>query len=377
MTTFIIMRIGVNTRLLLSGTLEGIGRFTHEVLSRMVKEHPEDDFYFFFDRRCDVKYLYAPNVTPVVLGPQSRHPVLWYLWFEKSISKALLQNKIDVFFTPELYCCLSVDTPTLMIVHDLAYAHYPRHIPFSHRTYLQYFVPRFIGRADKIGCVSKATKEDVKTRFEVEEEKLFISYNGPTPGFAPLNEEEKTQVRNEITGGDPYFVYIGSMHPRKNIGRLILAYDQFRKDNPSSTHKLVLVGRLAWKSGRIKEAYDESPFKEDILPLGQIKNASRIIGAAEAMVYVSLLEGFGIPILEAMQCEVPVVTSNVSSMPEVVGEAGIQVDPKDVDSISKGMMEVLNTDRRTIIIEKGKDRLSQFSWDGTAEKVYEMLSGMV
>ncbi|NNF35666.1 MAG: glycosyltransferase, partial [Saprospiraceae bacterium] len=266
MPTFNVMRIGVNTRLLLPGTLEGIGRFTHEVLKRMVKQNPEDEFYFFFDRSCEEKYLYDDNVTPVILGPQSRHPVLWYWWFEKSVSKALIQNKIDVFFTPELYCCLSVDTPTLMIIHDLAYAHYPRHIPFSHRTYLEHFVPRFIKRADKIGCVSQATKDDVKTRFSVDEEKLFVSYNGPTPGFKPLNNDERSKVRDEISDGCPYFVYIGSMHPRKNIGRLILAYDQFREKNPSLNHKLILIGRLAWKAGRIKEAYDNRPYKEDILP---------------------------------------------------------------------------------------------------------------
>ncbi len=373
MTTFIVMRIGVNTRLLLPGTLEGIGRFTHEVLKRMVLEHPEDEFFFFFDRACDEKYLYADNVAPVVLGPQSRHPVLWYLWFEKSISKAIMRHQIDVFFTPELYCCLSLDTPTLMIVHDLAYAHYPRHIPFSHRTYLKYFIPRFVERADKIGCVSRATKEDVHSRFNVEDEKLFVSYNGPTPGYKPLNEVEKEETRKKITGGVPYFVYIGSMHPRKNIGRLILAYDLFRKNNPTFNHKLVLIGRLAWKSGRIKEAYDGSPFKDDILPLGQKKDATRIVGAADAMIYVSLLEGFGIPILEAMQCEIPVVTSNVSSMPEVVGEAGIQVDPKDINSIAEGMKKVLNNEIQTDLIQKGKVRLSEFSWDIASEKVYENL----
>jgi glycosyltransferase involved in cell wall biosynthesis len=371
------MRIGVNTRLLLPGTLEGIGRFTHEVLRRMVIEHPEDEFYFFFDRACDEKYLYAENVIPVVSGPQSRHPVLWYLWFEKSISKALIQHKIDVFFTPELYCCLSLDTPTLMIVHDLAYAHYPRHIPFSHRTYLEYFVPRFIKRADMIGCVSKATMDDVQSRFQAGTDKMFVSYNGPTPGFSPLTDEEKRRVREEVSDGCPYFVYIGSMHPRKNIGRLILAYDQLRKNNPSLNHKLILIGRLAWKAIRIKEAYDNSPFKEDIISLGQRKDAARIVGAAEAMVYVSLLEGFGIPILEAMQCEIPVVTSNVSSMPEVAGDAGVQVNPKDVDSIVKGMEEVLDSDQRNRLIEEGRERLSQFSWDETAKTIYIQLTRLV
>ena len=368
------MRIGVNTRLLLPSTLEGIGRFTHEVLSRMVENHPEDEFYFFFDRNYDEKYNYADNVIPVVLGPQSRHPLLWYLWFEKSISRALLQYQIDVFFTPELYCCLSAETPTLMIVHDLAYVHYPKHIPYSHRTYLKYFVPRFIKRADMIGCVSNATLKDVESGFKINGEKLFVSYNGPTSGFKPMQEVEKSNVRNELTGGTPYFVYIGSMHPRKNIDRLIQAFSLFREQNSGIKHQLVLVGRMAWKSGKIKEAYENSPYKEDIKILGQVEDASQIIGAAEALLYVSLLEGFGIPILEAMQCNIPVVTSNVSSMPEVAEDSAIQVNPNDISSIASGLEKVMDEKLKTQMLQKSKIQLKKFSWENSSGKIYEQLA---
>lgn len=367
----------MNTRLLLPGTLEGIGRFSHEVLRRIVKNHPEDEFIFLFDRAFDDEFIYDKNVIGVDLSPQSRHPVLWYWWFEKSVSKALAQYRPDVFFSPELYCCLTTNVPTLMIAHDVAYAHFPHHIPFSHRNYLKYFVPRFLQKADKVGAVSHATIADLKDKFQVPQEKLFLSYNGPTPGFKPLSDEYKISVRKKVSGGRPYFVYLGSMHPRKNVDKMIRAFDHFRKDHPSSDHCLVLVGRLAWKSGKIKEAYELSPFKDDILRLGQREDANEILGAAEALLYVSLLEGFGIPILEAMQCDVPVITSNISSMPEVAGDAAILVSPLDVNAIAHAMKQVLDEKVKDDLIQKGEFRVREFSWESTSATVYHELEKMV
>ena len=371
------MRIGVNTRLLLPGTLEGIGRFSKEVLSRMALQHPEDEFVFFFDRPFDQKFIFANNVTPIILAPQSRHPVMWYLWFEKIVSKAIINQKVDVFFSPELYCCLSVDTPTIMIAHDLAYLHYPDHIPFSHLTYHKYFVPRFLQRADMVGAVSEATMNDLIDNFKVEKEKFFLAYNGPTPGFIPLDHPSKESVLNSVTGGAPYFIYLGSMHPRKNVDAVIKAYGKFRDNHPGAMHKLVLVGRLAWKSSKIKQAYEQSPYKEDILPLGQRADANKILAAAEALIYVSLFEGFGIPIIEAMQCDVPVITSNVSSMPEVAGKGALLVDPMRIGGISDAMSKVLDPTVKESLIKEGQKRLARYSWEKTSEIVYQNIRSCI
>ena len=163
------------------------------------------------------------------------------------------------------------------------------------------------------------------------------------------------------------------MHPRKNIEGLIEAYNIFRTNNPELLHRLVLVGRMAWKHNSIKKAYDDSPYKEDIKVLGEIVDAATILGAAEALVYVSLLEGFGIPIIEAMACEVPVITSNISSMPEVAGEGAILVDPTDTIAIAEALKKVLNPEIRENIISKGRSQLKKFSWPETSEIIYEEL----
>jgi len=122
------MRIGINTRVLLKGRMEGVARYIHETVSRMALAHPEDQFVLFFDRPFHQDFVYADNVTPVVIGPPARHPILWYIWFEWSLKLALKKHRIDVLLSPDTYMSLSTQVPTLLVTHDLAYLHYPDHI---------------------------------------------------------------------------------------------------------------------------------------------------------------------------------------------------------------------------------------------------------
>lgn len=368
------MNIGVNTRLLLPHFLEGIGRFTHEVMSRMVQNHPNDRFYFFFDRLYDDRYVYGDHVTPVIVSPQSRHPILWYWWFEKSLPKAMEKYDIDVFFSPESYCSLSSQVPVLLYMHDVAYLHFPHHMSYSHRKYLEYFVPKFAEKAESIGCVSQTTKEDLIKHFTLDESKIFVAGNAPTPGYSPMDENAKIVVKQRWTNGMPYFIYLGAIHPRKNISNLILAFNHFRRENPALKYKLLLVGRLAWKYHQIREEYDRSPYKEDIVFTGHIQEPYELLGSAEALVYVSLLEGFGIPLLEAMSCDVPVITSSVSSMPEIAGKAAILVNPEDPVGIGAAMKKmVTDVEVRNKCISEGRRRVAFYSWERTEELIYEQL----
>ena len=367
------MKIACNTRLFLPGTLEGVARFSYEVISRMVLNHPEDEFIFIHDRPVDNQYKIAENITHISTGPQARHPLLWYWWFEKSTGKVLHKFRPDVYFSPELYCCLTSAVPTMSVCHDLAYAHYPHHIPVLERKYLNRFVPRFVKRAEKIGCVSQSTQQDVMDKTGVDGKKTVITYNGPTPGFKPLDPENIEQVKQEITSGAPYFIYIGSMHPRKNMPNMVKAYNLYRKKYSSSILRLVLVGRYAWKSDETKTAIDSSPYREDIIILGERSDAPRLVGGADALLYVSLLEGFGIPILEAYSCGIPVITSSSSSMPEVAGKGGLIVDPLDPIEIAEAMYRINNPELRSSLIVEGRKQLDKYSWDKTAEKVYDSL----
>jgi glycosyltransferase involved in cell wall biosynthesis len=366
------MRIAINARFLLTGKLEGIGWFTYEICKRLVQQHPEHEFVFFFDRPFDPEFIFGKNVTPVVLFPPARHPFLFFAWFEFAVTRALKRHKIDVFFSPDGFMSLTSKVPTLLTIHDLAYAHFPEQIRFMDRKYYQYFMPRFARKAAKITTVSEFTKQDIMTQLSLSSDKIDVVYNGCRTFFTPMSIAEKAAVKNQYSGGEDYFVYIGAIHPRKNVHRLISAFDAY-KQRSNSKAKLLLGGRFAWQVGAVKDAFDQTEYKDDILFLGYLNTTElhHITASALAMVYVSTFEGFGVPLLEAMHCDVPTITSTTSSMPEVVGDAGICIAPEDVEGIADAMFRVeRDTALRAMLIERGRLQRQKFSWDISANQIW-------
>jgi glycosyltransferase involved in cell wall biosynthesis len=370
------LKIAVNTRFLQKNNLEGIGRFTYETLVRMVKNHPEDEFYFLFDRPYDPSFVFAHNVKPVVLYPPARHPFLFYIWFEISVKRFLDKLKPDVFLSTDNFTCISTDTPSVLVVHDIAFKHFKNQDKWSNIWYYNHFTPQFLKRADHIIAVSEFTKQDLLAHFNfLNKNKISVCHNGCRVGFQPLTHREKTQFKAQNTEGVDYFLYVGSVHPRKNVARLIQAFDMFKKESGSDM-KLVIGGRIAWKAGAVKSAYDNAFFKKDILLTGYIaeNDLPKWVGTAYALVYVSLLEGFGIPILEAMHCDVPVITANRTSMPEVAGEAAILVNPESVEEIALAMKRMTEDGiLREQLIEKARIQRQKFSWTNTAIMIYQAL----
>lgn len=366
------MRIAVNTRLLLKGKLEGIGWYTHETLKRIVKEHPQHEFIFFFDRPYDPSFVFAGNVTPVTFGPPARHPVLFYIWYELRIPFYLRKYKADVFLSPDGLMSLSTKTPTCLVMHDLAFEHYPHHLSRSIRNYLQKFSPRFAKKATRIVTVSGFSKKDITEKYRIAPEKIDVSYNGAHEAYKPLNWEEREAVKKEVADGCEYFVFAGALHPRKNVVNLLKAFIAFKKRQRTNM-KLVIVGRLAWKYQEVEELRDTMPFKDDVRWVGymNVDKLSKIIGGAYALVYASLFEGFGIPILEAQQCNVPAIVSNTSSMPEVGGDAALLVDPKDVQDISHKMEQLYKDETlRAKLIAAAQEQVKKFNWDKAANVLW-------
>jgi glycosyltransferase involved in cell wall biosynthesis len=358
--------------------MEGIARYNYESLKRMVLNHPEDEFYFIFDRPYSRSFLFAENVKPVRFFPPTRHPFLIVFWFEWAVKRFLDKLKPDVFFSGDTYMSLRSGIPTLLVCHDLAYAHYPDHIPLINRNYYRFFFPLFHRKATEIIAVSEFTKKDIVRQYHIDPQKITVAHNAPNGHFYPIGPEVRDRIRQEVSGGDPYFVYLGSIHPRKNLENLIRGFDHFKKISGSS-HKLLIIGRPAWNTTSFYRTLNNSPFRKDILHRQFVrKDLPDYIGSAEALCYVSLFEGFGIPILEGFEAGVPVITSNVSSMPEVAGDAALLVDPKSPESIGSAMNQLASSpELRNSFIQKGRERLSLFSWERTAAILYDKLTEIV
>ena len=369
------MLIAVNTRFLLHDKMEGIGRFTYETLSRITRSHPEHEFLFFFDRKHHPEFIFSKNVTAVELFPPARHPFLFYWWFEYSVTKALKKYKPDVFLSTDGYLSLKTEVPSIAVIHDLAFLHYPEGIDFLGRKYYEYFFPRFAKKAKRIVAVSNFTKQDIIKQYGIDENKIDVVYNAPTKGFQPINEAKKTETKNQFTGGAEYFFTSSAIHPRKNIDTLLKAFDQFKQETKSPL-KLVVTGRKAWQTKNIEVAFNQMQFKNDVIFTGRVSDEDlyNLTAAAFCMVYVPLFEGFGLPIVEAMACAVPVITSNVSSMPEVAGNAAILVNPLAVDEVANAMIKFSSEENmRMNLIEESAKRKLFFDWDKSAQDLWNTI----
>ncbi len=359
---------------MLPDKLEGIGWVMYETLRRMVMSHPEVEFYFFFDRKPDPRFLFAPNVKPVTLFPQARHPFLYVWYFECSVARALERIKPDLFYSPDGYLSLRTDVPSVAHFHDLNFEHFPKDMPPLDLWHYKKFFSRFAHKAQRIITVSEFSKMDISQCYNVNPDKIDVAYNGANELFVPIPDEEKLVIRQKYTQGKPYFIFVGSLHPRKNLARLFPAYDLFREQS-SNDIKLMIVGEKRWWTETIRHAYDNMHHKEDVVFMGHLSATElhQVTAAAFASLYVSYFEGFGIPIVEAFRCKVPVITSNVSSMPEVAADAALLVDPFKLTSIADAMLQIQNDYLRKELIDKGWKRKDSFSWDLCADHIWNSL----
>ncbi|MCB0795168.1 MAG: glycosyltransferase family 4 protein [Flavobacteriales bacterium] len=372
------MRIAVNTRLLLPGKLEGIGWFAHETLSRITRDHSEHEFHFLFDRSFDEQFIYARNIKPHVVPPPTRHPLLYRFWFGVQIPRMLRKLKADVFLSPDGFLSLGTSIPQLPVIHDLNFEAFPEDLPRAYRNYYRHYFPRFAKKASRIVTVSEFSAADIATRYGVPRERIDVVHNGVSEVFRPSTEDEKRAARERYAQGAPYFICVGSLHPRKNIARLLLAFD--RLATTEREVRLVIVGESFWWDARMKEAWEQVSAKDRVLFTGRLaqRELRDALGGATALAYVSYYEGFGIPVAEAMRCAVPVVAARATSLPEVAGDAAVYCDPFDIADMAASLERVLNDSALCEQLgREGTRRSARYTWDRTAEGLWNNLEKLL
>lgn len=369
------MIIAVNTRFLLQDHLEGVGYFLFETFKRITQNHPEDEFIFIFDRPFNKRFVFAPNVKPVVTGPPARHPLLWKFWYDIKVPAVLRKYKADVFVSCDGFCSLTTKVPQCLVVHDLAFLHYPSLIKKSHLLFYKRYTPKFLNKAKSVATVSSFSKQDIISYYKTDTDKIDVVFSAAKEIFHPLSSDERTMVKNKYTGGKEYFVYAGAIHPRKNLVNLLKAFSVFKKRQQSNL-KLLLAGRLAWKYESFTKNLKSYKYRDDVVMTGYVdeEELAKIIGSAYTMVYPSLWEGFGVPVLEAMRCEVPVITSTNSAMQEIAKDAVLYADANNYNEIAEKMMLLYKDENlRKELIQKGKKVLQLYSWDKTSELLWKSI----
>jgi glycosyltransferase involved in cell wall biosynthesis len=372
------MVIAVSTRLLQKGKFEGIGWFTYQTMKWISTHHPEHQFIFVFDRPCSEEFVFAPNVTPVVVGPPTRHPVLWYLWFEFQIPRILKKYKADIFVSPDGYLSLNTNVPQLGVIHDINFVHRPGDMPWLKAKYYNFFFPKYARKASRVATVSNYSKEDIAQSYGIERNKIDVVYSGINPFYKPIPQEDQKDVRKKYCGGAEYFLFVGALHPRKNVSGLMRAFDEFKKTG--SKTKLLIVGGGMHKTGEITDTYNHLKYRDEVILTGRISDNElfRIFGAAKCLTFFPFFEGFGLPLFEAMSAGVPVVCSNVTSLPELGEDAVLYADPADIDSMAKAMTRIDSDEMlRKSLIEKGSRQKEKFSWEETAKLLWESIERII
>jgi glycosyltransferase involved in cell wall biosynthesis len=360
------MIIGVNARVLVSNHLEGLARYTYETTRHMAIANPQDQFILFFDRQIDFEFDFPSNIDKVVIPLQARHPVLWRIWLDLLVPRYLRKYNVDVFYSPDGYMSLTTKVPTLMVLHDIAFRHYPAHIPWQHRFDYQFFVPRYIQKSKHIITVSDYVRNDIIEKFSISPSKISVAYNA-------LDQSKiLTNPSAIMLPEKPYFVYIGSLNPRKNLIRLIESFNLFNTKNDFK-YCLVLAGKISKSFTALENVLKKT---KNVIHTGPVSENDKykLIGGAEALTYISLYEGFGIPILEGFAMGTPLITSNAASMPEVAGGAALLVNPFEINQIENAMNTIVSDNNyRNELIQKGKKRLADFSWKLSAAHIYGQL----
>ena len=369
------MKVAINCWVLRNKQLDGIGYFTVNTIARIIREHPEVHFQILCDKNFTEDYFDFDNVSRHPVFPPFRHPVLYFLYMELVLPLFLRKNKPDVFLSADGFLSLLSRSRQISIIYDINFEHNPRDLKLQNRLYFRIFFRRFARKAKRIATISEYSKQDIASFYKIAPDKIDNVSCGISSNFYPLPATEISATREKWSGGKPYFFFVGSMHPRKNIKRLIEAFTIF-KDKTGSDIKLLLAGSILWKTSDIKDAYSLSAYKDDIIFTGRLSDGDlrMVLGASFALSFVPVFEGFGLPIVEAMQSGVPVICSNVTSMPEVAGDASILVDPFDLDSISSAMEKIAtDDDLRTRLIGLGNKQKEKFSWGNTASLLWQTI----
>jgi glycosyltransferase involved in cell wall biosynthesis len=347
----------------------GPREFIKCLIPAIARQEGHDELYVFYNRQEFMEL--AENCHEVLIKGENR---LW--WDFVLFPRALTRLKIDAAILPKNVIPGAVHSPAYVVIHDLAY--FDRKLsayPFFDTIYMRVMVPRSVRRATAVFAVSQHTKNDVVRYTKCDPEKIVVTYEAADPIYRPVNNTVTlNKVKQKYRLPDSFVLYTGSLSPRKNLVRLLEAFHMIHQSIP---HDLVLTGSTSWKDAPVHQTLRRLRLGSSrVRQLGYVdyEDMPALYNLASAYVYPSLYEGFGLPVLEAMQCGCPVVASSATSIPEVAGQAALLVDPLNVGSIAEALFRVLtNKALRERLILSGFDRAKLFSWDACAKTMLDTI----
>jgi glycosyltransferase involved in cell wall biosynthesis len=362
------MRVGIDARLVYYSQA-GIGQYILHLVDGLAKVDRENEYVLLQSRKDDTTILEEPNFRRVSLWTPSHHRLERY-----SLNVELMRLGLDVLHSPDFIPPHRPSCRSVITVHDLAFLLYPHFLTKESARYYGH-IDQAVRWTDQIISVSESTKRDTIQHLGVPEEKITVVYEAANPIFRPLGREEaREQVRDRHGVEGPYILFVSTIEPRKNVPSLLRALWQLVTCYKEDV-RLVLAGGRGWLFEDAFAMVDELKLDDRVHFVGRVSSEDLLYlyNAAELLAHPAFYEGFGLPPLEAMACGLPVVASNVASLPEVVGDAGLLIDPHDVDELTVSMWRVLNDGELSQQMrEKGLTQAGLFSWEKAARETMEI-----
>lgn len=383
------MKIGVDLRCLMGGRSSGVEEFALQLVNNLLKSDKKNEYILFFNSFGPIAFALSrlesgPNVKIIRTKWPNKllNLLLWYFGWPNV--DRLMGNPDLVYFPNLNFGRVSDKCFTVQTVHDMSFEHYPETFSLKGQLWHFFVGPRRICRqADLIVAVSQSTRDDLTERYRLDGQKISVIYSAIGPGYGIIDRNDLRMVEVSKKYGLPYkfIFFLGTIEHRKNLASLIRAYAQLKKSNNPELQKckLVLAGNFGYGADAVRREISESGLADDILMIGPVAEEDKphLYNLAVLFVYPSLYEGFGFPVLESMACGTPVITSNLSSLPEVAGDAAMLIDPEKPDELFQAMrMILIDKDLRARLSQSGLRNVQRFSWKKTAQsylKVFESL----
>lgn len=368
------MKIGIDGNEANTARRVGIGEFAYQMIYYFAQIADTSIDFEIFLKHGPIRDLpeESSQWKYKVFGPRRA-------WTQFALPVSLFVNakRPDVFFSPSHYAPRFSPIPTVISLMDLSYIHYPDYFTTKDLYQLTKWTEYSVNNAAKVFTISNASKNDIMKIYRIPEERIAVLYPGIKPHISlaphvfPMNE---LMSKYGIT--KDFILFVGTLQPRKNISRLIEAFAQIQKKKAHQELQLVIVGKKGWKFDEILTSPEKFGVKTHVQFLDFVPDDELTLLYQHAICYVlpSLYEGFGLPVLEAMKHDCPVITSNVSSLPEAGGDAALYVDPHDTNDIALKIEKLIeDKNLRNELIQKGREQVKKFSWEKTAREALNIL----
>jgi len=388
-----IMNIGIDLRVLARGTRTGVEEYTINLLSELLPLEPKINFKLFYNAYQKVQLNYPWLSLNNVQLKDFRIPNRLFFMAARYAHQPKIDKLLggfDLYFNPHFFTApLSVGSKKIITFHDLSFERYPGFFSRRKRLWQRFLMAaqQEAKKADKIIAVSRSTKDDLINLYGLEPGKIRVIYSGVGKQFRPikngsvalkLTAQPTVKLKKKYNLPDRFVLYFGTIEPRKNLIGLIKAFELLKRQGKRGSQiKLVIAGTNGWLYKDILKTAQESKYRRDIIFTGFIEDKDKpyLYNLAELFVYPSFFEGFGFPPLEAMACGLPTIVSHTSSLPEVVGQGALMIDPYNIDELAWAMeMALTDSNLKERLIKKGIAQAKKFSWSKCARQTLKVLT---